>query len=98
MRNQDLKRDGGKIRMELIPPRALEGVAEVLTFGAQKYEAESWRQVEVDRYIGAALRHLSAIMRGEKYDPETGLLHADHLACNAMFIRELGGVYNVDNK
>jgi hypothetical protein len=41
------------------------------------------------RYTAALLRHLAAREQGEVCDPESGLLHAAHMACNAMFILEL---------
>lgn len=61
-----LKHDDGKLRMDLIPPEALESLAEVLMYGAAKYDANSWQGVEPSRYLAALLRHLTAHMRGEK--------------------------------
>lgn len=75
--------------MELLSEVALEGLAEVLTFGARKYGPDNWRKgMEWRRLIGAALRHLMAFSRGEDVDPESGLPHIDHLACCAMFLSE----------
>ena len=88
-RNQEIKADGGKPRCELLPPDAVIGIAKVLTFGAEKYEPGGWRKVGRERYLGAAMRHLLALMNGEIIDPESGLKHADHLGCNAMFLSEL---------
>lgn len=87
-RGQPRKDDAGKPRMELLPPVALEAVARVLTYGAQKYGAENWRGVERSRYIGAALRHVFAHVRGEKHDPETGESHLAHAACSLLFALE----------
>ena len=89
-----LKFDADKPRMELLiqgMPRALEAVGAVLTFGAQKYEAHSWKQVEDNhnRYWAAKTRHELARAKGEERDPETGLLHLAHEACNALFLLEL---------
>jgi hypothetical protein len=86
-----LKFDDGKPRMELLPFDALELVARVLTFGARKYAAHSWRLVKpgLERYRGAMLRHLAAIDRGEDCDRETGLRHWAHIACNALFCAAL---------
>ena len=82
------KHDAGKIRMDLLPFEALEAVAEVLTFGAKKYTDDGWQRVENAgaRYRAATLRHFCADQKGEKRDPESGLLHAAHLATNALFI------------
>jgi len=34
------------------------------------------------------LRHLEVIRLGEDIDPESGLLHAAHLQCNAQMLTE----------
>lgn len=88
------KADNGKPRMDLLlagVPNALEGVAEVLTFGAKKYAAHSWKTVPdaADRYLAALMRHLIAHGKGELVDPESGQSHLSHAACNALFILEL---------
>ena len=81
------KADGGKPRMDLLDPLALEGLAAVLTFGANKYAAHNWRKgIANTRLIAAMLRHLFAIMRGEDLDPESGLPHIDHVGCCWMFL------------
>jgi hypothetical protein len=33
----------------------------------------------------SAMRHLTAIIDGEDFDPETGELHIGHLMCNCLF-------------
>lgn len=89
-----LKYDGDKVRMDLLTdgmPRALEAVGEILTFGAQKYKAHSWKAVEgnTERYNAAKVRHMIARAKGEERDPESGMLHLAHEACNALFLLEL---------
>ena len=83
------KDDQDKNRLDLIEPEFIEGVGKVLTFGAKKYEENSWQKVEnaENRYYAAAMRHLLAWRRGEKIDPESGLSHLDHVACNIMFLQ-----------
>ena len=82
-----VKFDGGKIRVDLVDPDFVEGVGKVLTFGAEKYSADNWMKgLSFRRVLGGMFRHLLAIMRQEDTDPETGLLHAHHLACGCMFI------------
>lgn len=85
---KDYKYDEGKSRMELLPLNVLEEVARVLTFGAKKYKDNTWQKLKnaEKRYKGALLRHLTAADNGELYDPESGLLHMSHVACNAMFL------------
>ena len=74
--------------MDLLPFDALEAIAQVLTFGAEKYSVDGWKKVEngEGRYVAALLRHLCARERGELYDTESGLTHAAHMATNALFI------------
>lgn len=82
-----LKFDTDKPRFDLLDPLYLKGTADVLTFGAQKYDAHNWRKgISYSRVIGALMRHTNAVMLGEERDPETGLLHAYHISCCAMFL------------
>lgn len=86
------KFDQGKARYDLLPFKALEEVVLVLTFGANKYKADGWREVENwhSRYFAAALRHLVAyFLKQEKRDPESGLHHLAHAACCVLFMLEL---------
>jgi len=92
-RGAGLKFDSGKGRWSLMMQgcaNALAGVVEVLGFGAKKYAAHSWKQVEngEERYRDALYRHLHALERGEEIDPESGLPHWDHVCCNALFLSE----------
>lgn len=86
--NEGMKHDCGKPRMDLLPFEALEEVAKVLTFGAEKYADNGWQKVDhaESRYTAALLRHVVAAQRGERLDAESGLLHAAHVAANALFI------------
>lgn len=84
-----VKFDGDKPRMELVPLDAVKEVAKVLTFGAVKYAPDGWRDVEPHRYTAAMLRHMEAIQQGETEDPESGLPHIAHVACNALFLTHM---------
>jgi hypothetical protein len=82
------KDDTDKIRMELLPPEALVGTAQVLTFGAKKYADRNWEQgIKYSRVYGALLRHLNAYWGGEDTDPETGLSHLHHAGCCIAFLQ-----------
>jgi hypothetical protein len=89
----ELKFDDGKPRWELLPFDAVGAVVDVLTFGAKKYAPNSWRALENgrERYTGALLRHLVAWNAGEQIDPESGLHHLAHVACNALFLVAIAG-------
>jgi len=83
------KNDTDKPRMELVDPDYMIGIAQVLTFGAKKYEANNWKRAsrdDIERIKGAMLRHQMAYMKGEKIDPESGLSHLYHVGCNSMFL------------
>lgn len=80
------KHDSGKPRMDLLDRLALEDVARVLGFGAEKYAAHNWRSgLPTSRLIAAALRHTHAFNDGEDNDPESGLPHLAHAMCCLMF-------------
>jgi hypothetical protein len=69
------------------PMHMLEGTTRVLMYGAAKYSRDNWKQcTNVGRYQDALLRHLAALVHGEVVDPESGLSHIDHVACNLMFL------------
>ena len=86
-----IKHDSKKPKMNLLPPKAIVEVAKVLTFGAQKYGPENWKELEdlQNRYLAGALRHIFAHMDGEQLDPETGLSHMAHALCCLLFKLEI---------
>lgn len=81
-----IKYDQGKSRMELCDSDFLLGIGSVLAFGAAKYKENSWQGISKARYIGACMRHVLAMLGGEKVDEESGYHHALHAACCLMFI------------
>lgn len=90
-----IKYDGGKpcLYRGLIDyfPRALTEVGKVSTFGASKYAWKGWEALPeaVERYSDAMVRHLTKEAEGELLDPDSGLLHASHLAWGALARLEL---------
>lgn len=86
--SESKKFDTGKPPISLIPHDYLVAVAEVLAFGAKKYDPHNWRETGFDwsRLIDAAYRHLGAFNDGQDRDPESGLSHVAHLACAVMFL------------
>lgn len=89
LNDQLYKADGGKLRLSLLldgMPKAIKAVAAVLTYGAQKYEAHSWKGVDMSRYEDAKERHNIDRRNGELFDAESGLLHLAHEACNSLFL------------
>lgn len=82
------KYDKDKVRMDLVPLECIESIAKVLTYGADKYEENSWQELPDfwKRYKAALLRHLTALDKGELIDKESGLYHIDQVLTNAMFL------------
>lgn len=81
------KADGGKVRMDLIPPDAMFALADILTFGASKYEDRNWEKgMKWGRVYGALQRHLNAWWGREGTDPETGKSHLWHALCCIVFL------------
>lgn len=88
------KLDAGKLRPHLVLgdfANALTAVCEVGTFGANKYSDSGWISVPdaVSRYREAQFRHWLARQRGERVDPDSGLLHEAHEVWNALAVLEL---------
>ena len=85
------KDDDGKLQYSLIPPSTTLALAKVLTFGANKYEANSWKHVPnaKQRYLDAAMRHLESYRSGEILDKESDLSHLSHLLTNIAFLIDL---------
>lgn len=83
-----IKYDIGKPRLgEMIKDFAepLKEICKVWSFGADKYSKSNWKLVEnaEDRYTNALIRHLVA-EDTEVYDDESSILHATHVAWNAI--------------
>ena len=86
------KQTTGKLDLTTVPPAIIESVARVREYAiTHKYkDPDNWRCVPWEEYWSAMLRHMTAMMRDPmSYDDESGLLHLEHVACNAAFILEL---------
>jgi 5'(3')-deoxyribonucleotidase len=82
-----LRFNHGKLRYDLVEPRAHRDMVDVLTMGANKYFDRNWENgLSWTSVIASLKRHLAAIEMGEDYDPESGRLHIAHVACNAHFL------------
>jgi hypothetical protein len=63
-------------RYSLIPVEALDIMARLYAFGAEKYEAHNWRNgYEWSKSFDSLFRHATSALKGEDIDPETGLPH-----------------------
>ncbi len=81
--------DSGKPRLDLVPVSTIQGLAEVLTFGAEKYGDNNWRNgMKFSRAYASLMRHLLAYWSGQDNDLESGLPHLHHVLCNVAFLVE----------
>ena len=86
-KEQGIRYNQGKLRYDLLHPVAQEGIVKVLTKGAEKYAPRNWEKGMSWMSVVASLkRHLAEFEKGIDYDSETGLLHVDHIQCNAHFL------------
>lgn len=85
-----IKHDKDKARYDLISAYALEALAKVLAFGANKYGERNWEAgandpIFMGKVFAAGQRHSWAPRMGDQYDEESGYPHSWHELCNAMF-------------
>jgi hypothetical protein len=82
------RKNDNKLRVDLVPPEAIEAMARVLTFGATKYAERNWEKGhKFSTPYASLMRHLLAYWSGEDTDKESGLSHLDHAIVNiAMLI------------
>lgn len=90
-RGDKKKFDHGKLMWDILPYDQVEKVVEVMTHGADKYGAETWKTVDSPRYEAAFMRHYVAWKKGEKVDADSGLTHLSHAACNLLFMMWMEG-------
>lgn len=89
LESQAMKYDAGKTRYDLIPVEPLQRLAEVFTYGADKYSDRNWEKgLTYSRVYAATQRHLNAFWGGEYNDKESGLSHLSHAMCGIMFLQE----------
>jgi hypothetical protein len=82
-----LRYNSNKLRWSLVDFDALEDMVKVLVFGSKKYADNNWKKgLKTTEIFESIMRHLSAYMRGEEFDLESGLPHTGHILCNAMFL------------
>jgi hypothetical protein len=79
-----------KTPLGLIPSCAMEQTAWVHQLGLEKYGIFNWRDTGVCAitYVNAIMRHLNAWRDGEDLDPESGMSHLAHIACNCNILMD----------
>ncbi len=77
--------DEGKVRHDLIPAWAMERLAEVYTYGAQKYDDDNWlKGMDWSKVQGPLERHYNKWKRGSIRDTESNCYHLAQVAWNAI--------------
>lgn len=77
----------GKLLMSLIPQKVIDALGSTLTYGANKYGKNNWKNCpDISLYEDALLRHIGAWRRGEMLDSESGLPHLHHALANLAFL------------
>jgi len=66
-----------------------EDCARVFEYGKRKYAEWNWAKgMAWSIPTACAMRHILAISRGELNDPESGLPHRGHVACNIVMLAQ----------
>lgn len=92
MRNRSMaKADDGKPRPTLVPTSLVRAVTAIREYGCKKYkDPDNWKQVEVQRYRDALVRHMLDYQDDpQSVDEESGYPHLWHAACNVAFLIEM---------
>lgn len=86
--DQTAKRDAGKPRPTLVPPKIIWAITRVREFGCKKYkDPDNWKRVEPQRYRDAAYRHWLAYLENvDSIDEESGLPSLWHLLTDIGFL------------
>lgn len=82
--------DEGKVNLQYVLVfKGLDDVARVGEFGAKKYGQFNYMAgASYMRFLGSCSRHLSAYIRGEDIDPESGSNHLAHLIFDCLMLLE----------
>lgn len=103
MSDEKIKTAAKKAPLALVPTQSLVGASRVFHFGSIKYQKGNFWNADLsdgagERYVGAALRHLSEMQLPNGLhtpeslaarDEESGLPHIDHILCGLMMLRSI---------
>lgn len=67
-------------RFDLLNPAAMFEMTKVLKYGAEKYGADNWKDIDVRDHLNHMLIHTYAYLAGDTSDE-----HLSHIMCRAMF-------------
>ena len=76
-----------KLPLHLLPYDAITAIANVLWYGARKYEERNWEKgMAWSDVYGGVMRHLFSWWNKEGPDPETNFSHLWHAGCGLLFL------------
>lgn len=94
-----LRFNEGKPRMGYLPLDLLDGAAEVMAYGAQKYSVGNYRKgyKDLQSPLSSLIRHVASLQRaieeedvegfkGHLYDAESGQAHVHHVITSALLL------------
>jgi len=82
-----------KLPIELVPTSAMYALADVLEYGAQKYDDHNWRRgMKWSVPYACAMRHLLKWFEGEERDEESGREHLSHVLANISMLIEFKSI------
>lgn len=86
-----MKPGENKVLLQLIDPFFIDGLGQVLTYGAKKYQTgPGWKNLEnpIFETEGSVMRHWNEYKKGNFYDDESGLPHLYHCASQLMILMQ----------
>ena len=95
-----LRYNTNKPEIHQVPISLINGVAEVLKYGEQKYAKGNWEGgFEWTIPYDCLMRHMFAWLSGEEQDKESGLSHLYHAAANIAMLIEFKETHKeLDNR
>jgi hypothetical protein len=78
---------GGKqskldVRYDLLSPTAIKALAQVLAYGAEKYDPWNWTKIDTKDHVNHAMNHIIEYLAGNEDEHFPQLYHA---LCRMMF-------------
>ena len=77
----------------LIDPDAILSLAEVLQYGASRYERDNWRKIPSKEHFNHMMIHYYAWLKGDTTDD-----HLGHFFCRAMMLYATGKAEEAKDK
>lgn len=81
-----LRYNEGKLKWSMVHFKSLSPMVRVLMYGEKKYARDNWKKgLNRKEILDSMMRHLTALIDGEEFDPESQEHHIGHIMCNCLF-------------